>query len=447
MQERTISLKNRVGPLFQLLLGCAVLCTLFGCSFEQSLEAPATPVKMRFSWWSNEQRSAAFLEAVSLYRQQVPEIEIETNYLSENNFYYQLKTQLAGNTAPDIVIADPKWRSNILIRANFCDLSLPQYSSLLDTSGIHPDQLQALGYIEDALVGIPLWLDCICLVSNMDILHQYYDHSYVYPSTWEEFISAAKDFEHLDLKESFYFCSDPEMLVDGVFIPYLNQKCPDSWVNDNYKLQFRKQDVLDALSIIEALYSVEYRHAALPIGQAAPYNGKLYRSPAWRKGRVLWVLGRLTDTHLFQTDDFDQEVTSLPSVAGIPQTEITGILACVNQQSEQIRENIIFINWLINDETAIETLGFSCGYPANQRAVQHLRSKGITNSAMERGITTTLNSSFTTPVIQGNSELRAICESTVAKVAYHQTDVETASQEFYDSVYNKVEELFYNTRS
>lgn len=403
---------------------------------------------IRISWWSSPQRDAALTAAIALYCRQNPHITIETSYVPESGYYNKLQTQLAGNAAPDIVLAAPQWRSTLINSGAFHDLSA--YETMpdtpLDLSGIERRLLRNLGDTEGNLVGVPVWLDCTYLMANRNISEKLLDMTIEYPSTWEDFLAGVQMFASPGWEDNYYLCADLDMLVDGIFIPYLNQRHGGSWVSDDYRVQFRQEDVADALAIIDALYRKEFAGAAYPIELAGRYNGKIFESPAWKAGSALFSIGRLTDLDSFQAGDFELDVSPLPSTTGRPQIEITGVLACINRQTDQYSQCLDFLNWLINDPGAIEALGYSSGYPANQRAVAHLHEAGMTDNKLRQIIGTALESAYFTPVLQGNQELRAICEDAVARVAYQRAEVQTVAEEFYVDIYNKTEELFFNTR-
>ena len=60
-------------------------------------------VNLRFMWWGGETRHKATVEALNLYMERNPNITIEFEYGGFSGYFDKLLTQLAGNSAPDIV--------------------------------------------------------------------------------------------------------------------------------------------------------------------------------------------------------------------------------------------------------------------------------------------------------------------------------------------------------
>lgn len=101
--------------LAALLVLTLVFTMFYGCGgsgAEKATAEPAGPapsassddkVNLRFMWWGGETRHKATVEALNLYMERNPNVNIEFEYSGFTGYFDKLLTQLAGNSAPDIV--------------------------------------------------------------------------------------------------------------------------------------------------------------------------------------------------------------------------------------------------------------------------------------------------------------------------------------------------------
>ena len=63
------------------------------------------PVTLRFSWWGGETRHKATMAAVEAFEQEYPWVTVECEYSSWDGWTDKVATQLAGGTAPDLMLS------------------------------------------------------------------------------------------------------------------------------------------------------------------------------------------------------------------------------------------------------------------------------------------------------------------------------------------------------
>ena len=64
---------------------------------------------LRFSWWGGDDRHQATLEAIDLWNQRHPEIEIVPEYGGWDGWTEKVSAQLSGGTEPDIMQINYDW--------------------------------------------------------------------------------------------------------------------------------------------------------------------------------------------------------------------------------------------------------------------------------------------------------------------------------------------------
>jgi len=84
-------------------------------------------VVLRFSWWGAEDRHKATLEALELYNQEFPNVKVEGEYGGWDGYVQKLATQIAGNSAPDIISVPDIEAYNLMSMGVLLDLTDNKY--------------------------------------------------------------------------------------------------------------------------------------------------------------------------------------------------------------------------------------------------------------------------------------------------------------------------------
>ena len=93
-------------------------------------------VILRFSWWGDDKRHEATLEAIRIFMEKNSNITIEAEYGGFDGYQQKLSTQLAGGTEPDIIQIDQPWLSTYISQKLDFFVDLHQYEDIIDLSGL-----------------------------------------------------------------------------------------------------------------------------------------------------------------------------------------------------------------------------------------------------------------------------------------------------------------------
>lgn len=111
-------------------------------------------VTLRFSWWGDEGRHEATLKAIELYMDQNPNVVIEAEYGGFDGYQQKISTQLAGQTAPDIIQLNANWMPDYANKGDFF-LDLKDYPDLVDVSGFDEEFLNSFCVFNGQLIALP----------------------------------------------------------------------------------------------------------------------------------------------------------------------------------------------------------------------------------------------------------------------------------------------------
>ncbi|MFE9646234.1 ABC transporter substrate-binding protein [Streptomyces sp. NPDC006365] len=129
----------------------ALCASLTGCSGSGD-SAGGGEVVLRYTWWGNPDRAARTEEAVALFEERNPGIDIQTSFSGYEPYKQKLATQAAGGDAPDVMQLDYRMIDQYASGGVLLDLA--QQRSALTTADIDKGLL-ATGVVEGKQYAIP----------------------------------------------------------------------------------------------------------------------------------------------------------------------------------------------------------------------------------------------------------------------------------------------------
>ncbi|HZH58215.1 MAG TPA: ABC transporter substrate-binding protein [Metabacillus sp.] len=175
-------MKKRMTSL--LLVIVSVVLFLAGCSGSSSTTESSgdEKVNIRFSWWTNPNRTQVTQEAIKLFEEKYPNIDVTMEYYSWDAYWQKLATVAAGGELPDVMQMDGSRLMAYVEKGQLMDLSTTD----IDTSGLSKNTVE-LGKVNDKLYALTTSINAQFLISNPEILAKagvsIPDENY----TWEEF--------------------------------------------------------------------------------------------------------------------------------------------------------------------------------------------------------------------------------------------------------------------
>lgn len=166
-----------------LLAGCANSTTESsgeGSSSSESVEDEK--VNIRFSWWTNPNRTKVTKEAVKLFEEKYPNIDVTMEYYSWDSYWQKMGTVAAGGSLPDVMQMDGSRLKNFVDKGQLMDLGTTD----IDTSGVGENTLE-LGKVDGKLYALTTSINAQILISNPEILEKAGVSIPEENYTWEEF--------------------------------------------------------------------------------------------------------------------------------------------------------------------------------------------------------------------------------------------------------------------
>ncbi len=142
------------------LTGCAP-----GSSESGGGGGDAGTADLTFAWWGNDVRNKNTTNAIDAYTTANPGVKISPQPGEWASYWDKLATQVAGNTAPDLIQMDMAYIAEYGNRGALLDLSK------VDTSKFIEGTVES-GKINDTLYGINAGINCLVVLANPKVFEK-----------------------------------------------------------------------------------------------------------------------------------------------------------------------------------------------------------------------------------------------------------------------------------
>jgi multiple sugar transport system substrate-binding protein len=110
------------------------------------------PVELRFAWWGSEGRHEITQEAIDRFEEKYPHISVRGEFIEWGGYWDRLATTTAANDAPDIMAQEERFLREYASRGALLDLS--DYTDTIDFSQLDP-LVVGSGEVDGGVYGIP----------------------------------------------------------------------------------------------------------------------------------------------------------------------------------------------------------------------------------------------------------------------------------------------------
>ncbi len=208
---------NRRQFLLGGLAAAATTIGLVGCapgSGSSGGGASSGGGDLTFAWWGNDVRNKNTTSAIDAYKQANPGVSISPQPGEWASYWDKLATQVAGNTAPDIIQMDMAYISEYGNRGALLDLSGVNTSKFVDGT-------VESGKINDTLYGINAGINTVTIMANPKVFEKAgMDLPDDTTWTWDSLIDTAAE---VASKAKLTFGAASLFNSDAMFSAYLRQ--------------------------------------------------------------------------------------------------------------------------------------------------------------------------------------------------------------------------------
>ena len=181
-------LSRRAGSGVALTMAAALMLT--ACGGNGGGEAGGTPdpneeVTLNFTWWGNEDRAERYNEAIALFEEQNPNIDVNGTFMDFPAYWEKRQTEAAGGGLPDVMQFDYSYLRQYGQNGLLMDLT--EYVGNGLTTDTIDETLLATGKLEDQTLAVPTGYNAWSLFENPALIEQAGVEGYEGGTSWEDY--------------------------------------------------------------------------------------------------------------------------------------------------------------------------------------------------------------------------------------------------------------------
>lgn len=315
-------------------------------------------VVLRYTWWGNPDRAARTEEAVALFEERNPGIDIQTSFSGYDAYKQKLATQAAGGDAPDVMQLDYRMIDQYASGGVLLDLA--KQKSALSTADIDKGLL-ATGVVDGKQYAIPQARGTETIVYDTK---QWKAAGVELPReswTWSDWADTMRALAEKTGKPGG---TDPGWSEDAFEVWLRGQG--KSLYTKNGKLGFTADDLTRYWTFTDGL---RREGAVSPAEETTQLDGTVENTPLGRGGKALsdnnWDAPSSGFLALVPTG-----VTLAPMPSGEDGTPgqyfKPSMFMGIADSSGHPKESAQFIDFMLNDMDAAKILGATRGIPVNE---------------------------------------------------------------------------------
>lgn len=349
------------------------LSILFGFSALPSL---AKEGDLRMSWWGGNGRHQVTLKAIEEFQIQNPDIKVKAEYTGWEGHLSRLTTQIAGGTEPDVMQTNWNWLP-IFSKTGDGFYDLNQVKEIIDLSQFDPKELQTTT-VDGKLNGIPISVTARVFYFNDETWKK---AGIDYPKNWDELLAAGKTFES-KLGKQYY----PVVLEHQDTLALLNSYMIQKYNIPAVDEQSRK------FSYSKAQWEEFFHMYKKLVDSHVMPDTKYYASFGKTNMYEMkpWILGEWAGTYMWNStiakysDNLKPPARLVlghyPMLEGATDAGLffkPAQMLSIGKSSKNPQAAAKLINFLLNSNEGVDTLGLERGVPLSKAAVQRLTDTGV----------------------------------------------------------------------
>ena len=360
---------NRRQFLLGGLAAAATTMGLVGCAPGSSNSGggggDASSAELNFTWWGNDVRNKNTTTAIDAYTKANPGVKISPQPGEWASYWDRLATQVAGNTAPDIIQMDMAYISEYGNRGALLDLSG------VDTSKFIEGTVDS-GKIDGTLNGINAGINCLVVLANPKVFEKAGvavpdDKSW----TWDCLVDVSAEVAK-KTKLTFGFQS---LVSDNLF---------QAWIRQQGKALFTPEgmgvETADVQGWFDYLVKAQKAGAIGTPSQITEEAAKSLDQSAIVVGTAALALSNSNQLEaITAAAGTDLSMLRYPTIAGNSAERKAwykaSMLWSASARTKNPEAAVAFISWLVNSPEAANLLLAERGMPANSEMQAAIKPK------------------------------------------------------------------------
>lgn len=335
-------------------------CTMQGNEAELQLEESD---QIRFSWWGNDERHAYTMQALDLFREEHPEIEIRYQYGQWSGYEKRNKVFMESHTEADLMQINYAWLTEYSADGEgFYDLY--QLKDFIDLDNFTKKDLQ-FGEQNGKLNAIPIAFNTATVFYNKSIYDRY---GMKLPTTWEDYFEAAKVMR----EDGIYPMGMTKKQLFLFLVAYYEQTTGSSVCDSKGAIQIDEEGIRYMLTFYKRLLDEKVVPPMDRFDRTDFTSGKV-------AGTMCWVSDAGNYCSEPEANGDDIELGEYPEA---PDAKLSGwymkpaTMYAISSITEHPKEAAELLNFLLNSEEMAKLQKTEKGVPVSSSARKALQETG-----------------------------------------------------------------------
>ncbi|NJC23915.1 multiple sugar transport system substrate-binding protein [Arthrobacter pigmenti] len=363
-------LSRRAGSGVAVTVAAALMLT--ACGGNGGGDAGGTPdpneeVTLNFTWWGNEDRAERYNEAIALFEDANPNIDVNGTFMDFPAYWEKRQTEAAGGGLPDVMQFDYSYLRQY--GQNGLLLDLTEYVGNGLTTDTIDETLLATGKLEDQTLAVPTGYNAWSLFENPAVIEQAGVEGYEGGTSWDDYDAYMTSVTEASGGE-VWGGTDYTGRIQN-FELQLRQQGRELFTEEG-ELNFTQEELAEFWSSAQDLRE----NATIPARKLEEVNPKSGFGANLTASEMTW--SNFMGGYLADTGAEDLTIlappTSDPSVKDLYQKP--SMLHAVGAQTEHPEAAVAFIEFLINSPEVGEIFGATLGVPASETALEGAALEG-----------------------------------------------------------------------
>lgn len=373
-------MKKRVTIAITIIIAVAVISVIFGFTRKAKSEEQVT---ITIAWWGGEARHELFNKLFDKYEAEHPNVKIERQYSSFNDYWTKFQTQAASGSLPDI------YGMVAMQKGEYADRDIMENLTPYVESGVINIDDFTEGSINSGVIGNDLYMlsmgDTVaCLLVNKTLIENAGMEPPTGELTWSELLDYMRELKPL-LPEGCYCFG--KYYFEQYFEQFARNYGYEIVNEEGNGPGYDKETLTEFYTIYKTILD---EGLGMPADVAAEDYPKQYADDLSGEGRIAFLLGNANHITTYQNvvgDDYEIAVIRHPIAdnATHKYVEMTQPSAwCIATTSEHKDLCAEIINYTANDLEFNKTFNMEWGVPGSI-AVQDMLLENLTDSKMDQG--------------------------------------------------------------
>ena len=341
----------------------AMLSTATACNDETVVTTHEEAVNISFSWWGNDARNEYTMQAIEIFEELNPDINVICNYSEWSGYQVRNNVQMVSNTEADVMQINFAWIEQYSPKGTgYYDIN--KLSDYIDLSCFTENDL-SFGMKNGYLNAIPIALNTQTVYVNKTIYDQY---GLDIPTTWDEIFEAAEVMNG----ENYPMTANVKAML-FYLISYTEQQSGHEFITKDGKLGFDTDDLKVMLEFYKQLVDKK-------VAPQTEYYERLNLDSGNYAGTVAWLSD--ASSYLGGAEEAGYEVviadyTKSESAETLGWYSKPATMYAISANTEYPEQSARLLDFLLNSKEMAELQGVEKGIPLSSAARGYLEESGL----------------------------------------------------------------------